>query len=305
MASTPLPGGFRALSRDLVGYGGRWPELVWPNGARLAVSMVVNIEEGAERQVIDGDPTSERIGEVVSVVPEGRPDPGQAQVFAYGPRAGAWRMAEALRRHRVRATLFACGRAAERAAPVLAMMAADGHETASHGWLWRPHAEYDAPEEEARDLDRTAEAIATATGRPPVGFFCRGAESPWTRGLLAERGYLYTSNGFDDDLPYRDGPLLVVPYALDSNDMKFFHPNGFVTAGDMVAYVRDALDVLEAEAARGLPRLLNIGFHLRIAGRPGRFGAFEGVLGELAAREGRIWVATREEIARAFLAATS
>ena len=96
-----------------------------------------------------------------------------------------------------------------------------------------------------------------------------------------------------------------MPYALDSNDMKFFHPNGFVTAGEMVAYVRDALDVLEAEAARGLPRLLNIGFHLRIAGRPGRFKAFEGVLEELAAREGRIWVATREEIARAFLAATS
>ena len=293
------------MSRDLIGYGGRWPDLTWPNGARLAVSVVVNFEEGAERQVVDGDATSERIGEVVSVVPEGRPDPGQAQVFAYGTRAGAWRMAAALRRHRIRATLFACGRAAERAAPVLAAMAEDGHETASHGWLWRPHAEYDDPEEEGRDLDRTAEAIAAATGRPPVGFFCRGAESPWTRRLLAERGYLYTSNGFDDDLPYRDGPLLVVPYALDSNDMKFFHPNGFVTAGDMVAYVRDALEVLEAEAARGLPRLLNIGFHLRITGRPGRFVAFEGVLAELAAREGRVWIATREEIARAFLVATS
>lgn len=289
------------MTRDLVGYGGRWPDLAWPNGARLAVSVVVNVEEGAERQVLDGDPTSERIGEVVSVVPEGRPDPGQAQIFAYGTRAGAWRMADALRERGMPCTLFACGRAAVRAAPVLSMLAADGHEVASHGWLWRPHADYDDPATEAADLDRTAEAIEAATGRRPVGFFCRGAESPWTRALLAERGYLYTSNGFDDDLPYRDASgLLVVPYALDANDMKFFHPNGFVRARDMVEYVADALDVLEAEAARGLPRLLNIGFHLRIVGRPGRFKAFTGVLDALHGRRDRLWIATREDIARAF-----
>jgi peptidoglycan/xylan/chitin deacetylase (PgdA/CDA1 family) len=292
------------MTRDLVGYGGRWPDIVWPNGARLAVSVVVNFEEGAEQQVIDGDPTSERMGEVISVVAEGRPDPGQAQIFAYGTRAGAWRMADALRRHQICATLFACGRAAERATPVLRMLAADGHETACHGWLWRPHADYADPATEAADLDRAAGAIAAATGQRPVGFFCRGAESPWTRDLLVERGYLYTSNGFDDDLPYRDGPLLVVPYALDSNDMKFFHPNGFVRARDMIDYVTDALDVLENEAANGRTRLLNIGFHLRITGRPGRFKAFEGVLAELGARRNRIWIATREEIARAWIAAT-
>jgi peptidoglycan/xylan/chitin deacetylase (PgdA/CDA1 family) len=292
------------MSRDLLGYGGSWPDLTWPGGAKLAVSVVVNIEEGAEQQVLDGDPVSERMGEVLSVVPAGEPDQGQAQIFAYGTRAGAWRMAEALRRHKVPATLFACGRAAERAAPVLRMLAGDGHETASHGWLWRPNADYDSAEAEATDLDRTADAIEKATGTRPVGFFCRGAESPWTRELLAARGYLYTSNGFDDDLPYRDpSGLIVVPYALDSNDMKFFHPNGFVRASEMVAYVTDALDVLEAEAARGLPRLLNIGFHLRIVGRPGRFKAFEGVLAELDRRRDRLWLARRGEIARAFAAA--
>lgn len=290
------------MSRDLVGYGGRWPDFAWPNGARLAVSLVINVEEGAEQQVVDGDPASERIGEVISVVPEGRPDPGQAQIFAYGTRAGAWRMADALRERALPCTLFACGRAAVRAAPVLAKLAADGHEVASHGWLWRPHADYDDPAAEGADLDRTADAIEAATGRRPVGFFCRGAESPWTRRLLAERGCLYTSNGFDDDLPYRDPDtgLLVVPYALDANDMKFFHPNGFVRASEMVEYVADALDVLEAEAARGLPRLLNIGFHLRIVGRPGRFKAFTGVLDEIARRRDRLYVATRAEIARAF-----
>lgn len=291
------------MMRDLIGYGGLTPDVIWPNGARLAVSVVVNVEESAEQQVIDGDLVTERIGEVLSVVPEGRPDPGQAQIFAYGTRAGAWRMAEALRRHDIRATLFACGRAAERVAPILARLAGDGHETACHGWLWRPHADYDDPADEAADLDRAAVAIEAATGERPVGFFCRGAESAWTRALLVERGYLYTSNGFDDDVPYRDGKLLVVPYALDSNDMKFFHPNGFVRARDMVDYVTDALDVLEAEAGRGQTRLLNIGFHLRIVGRPGRFKAFDAILATLAARRERLWIATRSEIARAWISA--
>ncbi len=289
------------MSRDLIGYEGKWPDFTWPNGARLAVSVVVNVEEGAELQVLDGDTASERIGEVISVVPEGRPDPGQAQNFAYGTRAGAWRMADVLRHHKIPATLFACGRAAERAAPVLSMLAKDGHETACHGWLWRPHAEYDTAEEEAADLDRASAAIASTTGQSPRGFFCRGAESPWTRDLLARRGYVYTSNGFDDDLPYRDpSGLIVVPYALDTNDMKFFHPNGFVRAGEMVEYVSDALDVLEAEAEDGLPRLLNIGFHLRIVGRPGRFKAFDRILAELARRRDRLWIARRIDIATAF-----
>lgn len=289
------------MSRDLIGYGGQWPALTWPNGTKLAVSVVVNFEEGAEQQVLDGDPVSERMGEVISVVPEGKPDPGQAQIFAYGTRAGVWRMAEALRQYSVPATIFACGRAAERASPLLQMLSRDGHETACHGWLWRPHADYDSPEDEARDLDRASAVLAGVTGAAPLGFFCRGAESPWTRDLLAARGFTYTSNGFDDDLPYRDASgLIVVPYALDANDMKFFHPNGFVRAQDMVDYVTDALDVLEAEAARGLPRLLNIGFHLRIVGRPGRFKAFESILAELDRRRDRLWLARRIDIASAF-----
>ncbi len=294
------------MIRDLVGYGGGWPDFRWPNGSRLAVSVVINFEEGAERQVLEGDGENERIGEVISVVPEGRPDPGLAQIFAYGTRAGAWRMMEALKRHGIPATLFVCGRAAERAAPVLSAFAAHGHEAACHGWLWRAHADYDSSEEEAADLDRSAAAIRAATGETPKGFFCRGAESPWTRSLLAERGYAYTSNAFDDDLPYRDpSGLVVVPYALDSNDMKFFHPNGFVQPGEMAEYVRGALDVLACEARAGLPRLLNIGFHLRIVGRPGRFAAFEEILSELARRRDRLWLARRIEIARAFAEAVS
>eukprot|EP01037_Dinobryon_pediforme_P026183 gene26183-28617_t len=294
------------MTRDLLGYAGQWPDIVWPNGARLAVSLVINFEEGAEEQVGDGDARSERIGEVISVVEPGRADPGQEQIFAYGMRAGIWRMADELARAQLPATIFFCGRAVERTPELARMLVERGHEAACHGWRWRPHADYDTAEAEAADLDRCAATIHAATGQHPVGFFCRGAESPWTRGLLAERGYLYTSNGFDDDLPYRDPGtgLLVVPYALDTNDMKFFHPNGFVRSSEMVDYVSDALDVLAAEAGRGRARLLNIGFHLRICGRPARFKAFAAIVSELQRRGSQVWVARRADIARAFLAAS-
>lgn len=291
--------------RDLIGYGGTPPVFSWPNGARLAVSLVVNFEEGAELQVGDGDPCSEGMGEVMSVVRPGRRDQGQEGIFAYGTRAGLWRMLRVLDDVALPATIFFCGRAVERAPELARAVVARGHEPAVHGWRWRPHADYDMPEAEAADLDRCIAVIAQATGIRPVGFFCRGSESAWTRGLLAERGFLYTSNAFDDDLPYWDpsvpgGPLLVVPYALDTNDMKFFHPNGFVRAHEMVDYVRDALDVLIEEAEAHGPRLLNIGFHLRIVGRPARFLALREIVRLLASQRDRLWVATRADIARAF-----
>lgn len=291
--------------RDLRGYAGAWPDFAWPNGARLAVSVVLNFEEGAEDQVGDGDAASERVGEVLSVVEPGVRDMGQEQVFAYGMRAGLWRMLDALDSRAMPATLFMCGRAVERAPDLARAAVARGHEPAVHGWRWRPHAAYRSQAEEAADLDRCVAVIEAAAGIRPLGFFCRGSESAWTRALLRERGFLYASNAFDDDLPYWDregtgAPLLVLPYALDTNDMKFFHPNGFVRAREMVEYVGDALGTLLAEARRGRPRMLNIGFHLRIAGRPGRFGAFAGVLDLLAAHRGELWVARRADIARAF-----
>ena len=293
--------------RDLIGYGGHWPDFQWPNGTRLAVSVVVNFEEGAEQQVGDGDEACERIGEVISVVRPGVRDIGQEQIFAYGMRAGLWRMLDALDQSAIRATFFACGRAVERVPALAREVVQRGHEPAIHGWLWRPHADYVSAVSEAGDIDRCITVVEAATGVRPRGFFCRGSESAQTRHLLAERGFIYTSNGLDDDLPYWDHavtpPLCVLPYALDTNDMKFFHPNGFVRAAEMVDYVADALDVLMSEGERGLPRLLNIGFHLRIVGRPARFKAFTGVLDLLARNRERIWVAPRIDIAKAFIAA--
>lgn len=293
-------------SRDLIGYGGATPDIIWPNGSRLAVSLVVNFEEGAELQVGDGDARSEAMGEVMSVVAPGTRDMGQEQIFAYGMRAGFWRFIDALSHFDMPATFFCCGQAVERAPALAKTITKRGHEAACHGWRWRPQADYTTCEDEAADLDRAIVAIEAATGTRPTGFFCRGSESIWTRGLLAERGFLYTSNGFDDDLPYTDPQqpgLLVVPYALDSNDMKFFHPNGFVRARDMEDYVEDALATLLREAGDGKSRLLNIGFHLRICGRPARFQAVWNILKLLKRQEERIWVARREDIARAFLAA--
>jgi peptidoglycan/xylan/chitin deacetylase (PgdA/CDA1 family) len=295
--------GTTASMRDLVGYGGYGPDITWPNGARLAVSLVVNFEEGAEHQVIDGDTVTERIGEVLSVVEPGTPDAGQAQIFAYGMRAGLWRFLNALEAHALPATFFCCGRAAERVPTLAAEITRRGHEPACHGWRWRPHADYRSREQEAADLDRCIRVISEATGERPFGFFCRGSESPWTRELLAERGFLYTSNAFDDDVPYWDravpgGPLLVVPYALDTNDMKFFHPNGFCRSSEFVSYVEDALEVHLAEANRGKSGILNLGFHLRICGRPARFRAAEQIMDLVKRLGSKVWVARRIDIAR-------
>lgn len=289
-------------TRDLVGYGGTPPAWKLPGGAKLAVSMVVNFEEGAELAVSDGDPQAEKISEVVSVVPPGRWDQGNEQIFAYGMRAGIWRMLAALEKHRQPVTFYMCGRAVERLPHIARRIVEAGHEAACHGWLWRPHADYADRADELQDIRRCVEVMEKATGQRPTGFFCRGSESLETRSILRELGFGYASNGFDDDLPYWDRsdpqhPLLVLPYALDSNDMKFFHPNGFVRADEMVDYVRDAIDMLLEEGEAGHPKLLNIGWHLRIAGRPGRFAAFKRVLSLLDSYGEKVWIARRDEIA--------
>ena len=288
--------------RDLIGYGGKPPAWKLPNGAKVAVSMVVNFEEGAELAAGDGDASTEKMGEIVSIIPPGTWDQGTEQVFAYGMRAGIWRMLDGLARHRRQIAFYMCGRAIERAPQIARTIVEAGHEPACHGWLWRPQSDYDSEAEERSDIERCLAASRAATGERPLGFFSRGSESAWTRKILRDLGFTYASNAFDDDLPYWDRtepgrPLLILPYALDSNDMKFFHPNAFVTADDLVAYVRDALEVLVAEGEAGHPRLLNIGWHLRIAGRPGRFAAFQRVLALLDSYGDKVWVGRRRDIA--------
>jgi peptidoglycan/xylan/chitin deacetylase (PgdA/CDA1 family) len=293
-------------SRDLIGYGGRPPSVIWPNGARVAVSLVVNFEEGAELAVGDGDGMAERIGEVISVVEPGRRDLGQEEIFGYGTRAGLWRFLDGFEQHRRLATFYMCGRAVERLPHLAAEIVKRGHEPACHGWLWRPHADFSDRAEEKASLIRCIDVIAKATAERPLGFCCRGSQSIFTRELLAELGFLYDSNGFDDDLPYVApaglSRILVVPYALDCNDMKFFHPNGFVEPDQFVRYAGAALSTLLEEAERGRSSLLNIGLHLRICGRPARFAAVKGILKLLDELGDQVWVARRIDLARHWLA---
>jgi peptidoglycan/xylan/chitin deacetylase (PgdA/CDA1 family) len=293
------------IQRDLHGYGRHRPAIVWPNGARVAVSLVVNFEEGAELAVEQGDTETERFGEVQSVQPPGVRDFVQEQVFDYGMRAGLWRFLDAFESCGIRSTFMMCGRTVERV-PDLARAVTDaGHEPAVHGWRWLPHSLYTDPETERLDIERTCAAIVAATGVQPVGFMSRGGQSPWTRGLLADLGFAYDSNALNDDLPYWDRlmsgrRMLVLPYGFDTNDMKFFHPNGFVQPEQFSNYVGAALDVLQGEAAAGKSSMLSVGFHLRICGRPARFAAVQAILRDLQALGDRIWVAPRKEIAAHF-----
>jgi peptidoglycan/xylan/chitin deacetylase (PgdA/CDA1 family) len=292
------------ISRDLRGYGRNRPDIVWPNGARVAVSLSLNFEEGAELAIEQGDEETERFGEAPSVQPPRVRDLVQEHTFDYGMRVGLWRFLDAFERVRLPASLQICGRAAERV-PDLARAAVEaGHEPVAHGWRWLPHSRYSDRATERNDIVRTRDAILAATGVAPEGHFSRGSQSEWTRDLLRELGFLYDSNALNDDLPYWDeaggGRLLIVPYGFDTNDMRYWYPNGFIRPDDFSAYSLAAVDTLLSEAERGKSSMLTIGFHLRISGRPARFGAVEQILARLVELDGRIWVATRGDIARHF-----
>lgn len=297
-----------AISRDLVGYGRDRPEIIWPNGARVAVSLSLNFEEGAELAIEQGDSETEQFGEVPSVQPPGVRDLVQEQTFDYGMRVGLWRFLDAFTRFDMRASLQICGRAVERV-PQLARIAVDaGHEPIAHGWRWLAHSRYTDRETERQDIIRTRDIIAKVTGVVPEGYFTRGSQSPWTRDLLSELGFLYDSNALNDELPYWDTTasgrkMLILPYGFDTNDMRYWYPNGFIRPDDFSAYSSAAVDTLIGEGERGKSSMLTIGFHLRISGRPARFGAVEQMLTYLSKLDGKVWVATRGQIARHFLAA--
>lgn len=277
----------------------------WPNGARLAVSVVVNVEEGAELSIPDGDERNESVYEAVEEV-VGHPDPCMETHFAYGMRVGWGRIRKVLADRGVVATMNACGRAVERSPWMAREAVADGHEVSCHGWRWERHAGM-AEDHERAVVARAVAAIAAACGERPVGWHTRSATSVNTRRLLVEEGgFLYDSNAYDDDTPYTvevaGRPHVVLPYAFDTNDMRFQRQGGFVFAEDFARYCIDAFDRLHAEGAE-MPRMLSVGLHLRIIGRPARIGGLERFLDHALAREG-VWFARRDEIAKAWRAMT-
>lgn len=272
----------------------------WPGGARLAVSFVVNVEEGAELSIADGDERNESTYEIREEVENG-PDPCMESHFAYGPRRGYERIAAAFARHGVRATFSTCARAAERLPWLIRDAVARGHEISCHGWRWERHAGMD-PAREAEVIARSHAAIARIAGVAPVGWHTRSAPSAHTRALLSDHGgFLYDSDCYDDDMPrLLDGHRhVILPYAFDTNDMRFSPGGGFVQAEDFARYVAGAFERLldEGEAQA---RMLSVGLHLRLIGRPGRIGGLEALLAHMAGRPG-VWFATRRQIAECWL----
>lgn len=288
--------------RDFLGYGATPPSVRWPGGRGLAVSFVVNFEEGAEFSIRDGDANNEAVYEVIDR--QGGPDPCIDSHFEYGTRVGWWRLADLFARHGAPFTLSACGQAVERL-PWLAQDAVQrGHEVSGHGWRWQTAAGL-SPDEERNVIQRTVAAIAAATGRRPVGWHTRSVSTAATRRLLVEQGFLYDSDAYNDDTPYFTQVAgrrhLVLPYAFDTNDMQFQHTQRFATGREFASYVCDAIDWLAREGEQ-CARMLSIGLHLRMIARPGRIGAVAAILEHLRQRD-CAWIATRESIARHWIAA--
>ena len=289
-----------AYPRDLRGHGRRRPGAAWPGGARVAVSVVLNVEEGGERSPLDGDDTHETyLHDLAGAEPRpGLRHTGVESLFDYGARAGVWRLLRTFEERGLPLTVFAVGRAIERQPELGPELARLGHEVAGHGWRWVDHR--DMPEDEERDgIRRTVAAIEAATGRRPAGWYT-GRVSVATRRLLVEEGgFRYDSDSYADDLPFwvRVGgrPHLVVPYSLVTNDMRLVAGGGAGSGDDLFGLLRDAFDVLWAEGATA-PAMMSVGLHPRISGHPARAAGVARFLDHVAACGGA-WVCRRIDIA--------
>ena len=289
--------------RDFVGYRGKPPNPHWPDGARVAVSLVVNFEEGAEFSVSDGDAGNEAIYEVDHKL-DG-PDPCIDSHFEYGTRVGWWRIMDLFDAYGVKATVSSCGRAVERSPQLARDAIARGHEVSAHGWRWESHADMDeASEREV--IAKTVAAIERVTGQRPVGWHTRSATSPNTRRLLVEDGgFLYDSDAYNDDLPYDSRGCRP---AASGAALRFRHQRHAVfsnaarfSGDDFADYVIDAFDWLKREGETA-PKMMSVGLHLRMIGRPGRIGALERILAHITG-SGAAWIAPRAAIARHWMVA--
>jgi putative urate catabolism protein len=294
--------------RDLRGYGRHPPHPRWPGGARIALQFVLNHEEGAENCVLDGDAHSETfLSEIIGAVPYPMRHMSMESLFEYGARAGLWRVLRAFEQRKLPLTVFGVARALERHPEAVAAYRELGHEIAAHGLRWISYQEVD----EAVEREHLAEAVAILTqltGAAPLGWYT-GRDSPNTRRLVVEHGgFLYDSDSYADDLPYwtqvaragTQAPHLVIPYALDSNDMRFAALQGFNSGTQFFDYLKDSFDVLYREgdpAGLDAPKMLSVGLHARLCGRPGRIAALERFLDYAAARD-HVWICRRVDIAR-------
>ena len=290
------------MERDLVGYGRDLPQVRWPGGARIAVSMVVNYEEGSEYSLLDGDSHHEANGEVPSPVPPGQRDLFNESFFEYGSRVGVWRLLDLLGKYGVDSTFFCCALALERNREVAREIVRRGHEVCGHGYRWEEYHLLDQ-EAERRAIQKAVASLTETTGERPVGWFTRYGPSVNTRRLVVEEGgFIYDSGGLNDDLPYyvpvNGKQWLVVPYSLETNDARFWR-GGLVSTNDFYEYLKDTFDCLYEEG-RTHPKMMSVGLHCRIAGRPARSKAMERFLQYAGSFPG-VWFARRADIARWWL----
>lgn len=291
----------RSYPRDLVGYNGVPPHPKWPGDARIAISFVLNYEEGGERCVLHGDDESEAF---LSEIPAAQSlkntrHISMESIYEYGSRAGVWRILRLFQKHDIPLTIFAVAMAAERHPELIRNMVAQGHEICSHGYRWVDY-QYTSEQQEKADMQKAIAVIESITGKRPVGWYT-GRTGPNTRKLVAEEGgFLYDSDAYDDDLPYwhEQGPKpqLVIPYTLDTNDMRFATVQGFNSGEQFFQYLKDSFDVLYEEGLEA-PKMLSIGLHCRLIGRPGRLAALKRFV-EYVQQHDRVWFARREDIAK-------
>ena len=274
--------------------------LTWPGGARLAMSFVVNVEEGAEMSVEDGDRGPEPVDELGLALKKPIRNFGNESNYRYGIRAGAPRVFRLLRAHGVKSTVTAAAVALERAPELAKMIVADGHEVCCHGHRW-VH-QYQMDEQTEREfIQKAVASLEQSTGARPIGWLSRYLVSANTRRLLAEAGFLYHMDDYSDDLPFWESvdgqPIVIMPYAVDTNDMKLWTAPAY-TPADWLQYAVDTFDWLYREGETE-PKMMSIGLHLRVIGRPGRIGYLERLL-EHVRRHDDVWIATRQEIAAHF-----
>jgi allantoinase len=302
--------------RDLHGYGRHPVHPRWPNGARIAVQFVLNHEEGAENCVLDGDAASETfLSEIIGAQAFPMRHMSMESIYEYGARAGLWRVLRAFEQRKLPLTIFAAALALQRHPEALAAYRELDYEIAAHGWRWISYQQID----EATERAHLAQAVATLqklTGAPPAGWYT-GRDSPNTRRLVVEHGgFVYDADSYADDLPYwthvtaqingatQQVPHLVVPYTLDTNDMRFAAAQGFNSGTQFFDYLKDAFDVLYREgdpAGLNAPKMLSIGLHARLVGRPARIAALERFLDYVLAHE-QVWVCRRIDIAKHWIA---
>ena len=287
--------------RDLGGYGRHPPDPHWPDGARIAVQFVVNFEEGGENNILHGDRASEAfLSDVLGAQPwPGQRHPNVESMFEYGSRAGFWRLWRLFSARKLPATVFGVATALQRSPDIVAAMREAGWDIASHGLKWVEHK--DMPEAEERDAIAQAIRIHTlVTGHRPLGWYTGRSSVNTLRLVMEAGGFLYSCDSYADDLPYwvkgPSGPHLIIPYTLDANDMRFVNAQGFGGGDQFFTYLKDSFDVLYAEGATS-PKMMSVGLHCRIVGRPGRAAALMRFLDYVLNHE-RVWVPTRLQIAQ-------